>query len=205
VVPYRPQTGEGNPIQDPDEYLITKLDGEMTSVLAQKINIDTKIKLYSQTLARFANIYHNNSFSLPSVLAEMSLKTKDVEKNLAEKIDKLGSKIEVKSEQEEFKPIQLKEEFPGNYKLETEGKPKKTIKDGRIQKSSTLKKKKKVDKNDIKMNAKQVTELLSAEQAENELKPEKTLLESVKINQDTQQTPSYTRYLPTSFFYTKKK
>jgi hypothetical protein len=204
VVPYRPQTGEGHPIQEPDEYLISKLDNEMTSILSQKISMDTKMKLYSQTLARFANIYHNNSFNLPSVLAEMSNKTKDVEKNLSEKIDKLGTKLEPKSEPEEFKPISLKEEYPGNFKLEAEDKPKKSIKQGRILKSKQIKTKK-LEKKEIKMNAKQVTEILAAEQAKNELQPDKTLLESVNIQKETPERSTYTSYLPTVFFYNKKK
>lgn len=101
VVPFS-QTGAG-PIQDPEEYLIEKLDKDMSTILAQKLNIDAKLKLYSQSLARFTTIY-KPSFSLPSVLAEMASKASVNEKKLSDKLDDINIKLENNDFQEEIPP-----------------------------------------------------------------------------------------------------
>jgi len=103
VVPYNKDhtedlTGGAVSFEAPQDAQINNLDREMTSILTKKLRLDEKIKLYGQTLARFAAVYHPDTFSLPSVLAELSNKTSQVEKSLAAKSNdekKLVEKIEL--------------------------------------------------------------------------------------------------------------
>lgn len=116
VVPYT-QTG-GGPVQDPEEYLIEKLDKEMSNILSQKINIDAKLKLYSQSLARFASIYQPGTFSLPSVLTDMAIKASSNEKKLSDKLDNINYKLENTKSEADLDPkiaIKLLSDKLDNY------------------------------------------------------------------------------------------
>lgn len=91
VVPFN-QNGGFQSFENPEETQINNLDASMTTILSKKINLDEKLKLYSQALAKFATVYHPNTFSLPNVLAELADKTNQVEKTILEKIDLLAAK-----------------------------------------------------------------------------------------------------------------
>lgn len=99
VVPFN-QNGGGPSFENPEETQITNLDNEMSSILTKKISLYEKIKLYGQTLARFASVYHPNTFSLPNVLAELANKTSQVEKSISDKLDAFNVKKELKIEEE---------------------------------------------------------------------------------------------------------
>lgn len=96
VVPFT-QTGGVMNIENPEEAQINKLDQDMSNILAQKISLDEKLKLYTQTLARFASVYQPNTYSLPNVLAEMSTKASANEQKINEKLDQIEVKLEKKS------------------------------------------------------------------------------------------------------------
>jgi hypothetical protein len=76
VVPYTKS------LDNPLDAKINSLDQDMSDILARKINLDEKVKLYGQALNRFATLYNPESFSMPSVLATMNKKLDGMENQL---------------------------------------------------------------------------------------------------------------------------
>jgi hypothetical protein len=130
------QVGEGFQTQEPDEYLVSQLDSQMTSILSQKINLDEKMKLYAQALSKFTNIYHVDSFSLPTVLAEMATKAKESETKLLDKIDTLNKQINVKFRDSTNTYNKIKKEIKSRPE---------TVVESNINQKEKTKKKKKLD------------------------------------------------------------
>ncbi len=113
VVPYVP------PIKDPQETKILELDDEMSSILDnKKIQLEDKIRSYSQTLSKFLKIYKNNS-TIPSFLSTVQVPSEVVYKPKTEpnvlneilkpKEEPIHPKIEQKVEQD-YKPQPMNED-----------------------------------------------------------------------------------------------
>jgi hypothetical protein len=106
VVPYVP------PIKDPEETKILELDDAMSSILEnKKIQLEDKIRSYSQTLSKFLKMYKHNS-TIPSFISTVQVPSEVVYKPKDE-----PRFLEEKSKDE---PIQPKIEQKDEYKPQTE-------------------------------------------------------------------------------------
>lgn len=85
VVPYT------KALEDPEQAKLVELDTNMSTILADKnTNLDEKIKLYNQTLARYMSKFKSDTFAKPKVLNELTEKIE----NVVDKNNKIQDDIE---------------------------------------------------------------------------------------------------------------
>jgi hypothetical protein len=98
-------------LDDPEQAKMVELDTNMSSILADKnLQLDEKIKLYNQTLAKYMSQFKSESFPKPEVLNEISEQIANVVDNnskLQNEIEFIKELIQNKVKQEPAQTIQF--------------------------------------------------------------------------------------------------